>query len=177
MAEIRALKPEEILLLEEFLYLAIFIPQVLALLPRSILKEPELEMYIKDFGQQPDDWALAAEVDGLLVGAVWVRILKDYGYFDDQTPSLSISFLPDFRGQGLGQQLMTAMLDLLKAKGYPSVSLSVSKDNPAVRFYQRLGFVMVEEREDDYLMVCRLKSEKKTHETRTINLYSTSPFE
>ena len=177
MAEIRPLKSEEVPLLEEFLYQAIFIPQGLALLPRSILKEPELEMYIKDFGQQPDDWALAAEVDGLLVGAVWVRILKDYGYFDDQTPSLSISFLPDFRGQGLGQQLMTAMLDLLKAKGYPSVSLSVSKDNPAVRFYQRLGFVMVEEREDDYLMVCRLKSEKKTHETRTINLYSTSPFE
>lgn len=156
MAEIRALKPEEILLLEEFLYLAIFIPQGLALLPRSILKEPELEMYIKDFGQQPDDWALAVEVDGRLVGAVWVRIMKDYGYYDDQTPSLSISFLPEFRSQGLGQQLMTAMLDLLKAKGYPSVSLSVSKDNPAVAFYQRLGFVTVEEREDDYLMLCRL---------------------
>lgn len=55
-----------------------------------------------------------------------------------------------------GQQLMMAMLDLLKAKGYPSVSLSVSKDNPALRFYQRLGFVTVEEREDDYLMLCRL---------------------
>ena len=157
MAEIRPLKSEEIPLLEEFLYQAIFIPQGLEPLPRSILKEPEFEMYIQDFGQQPDDWALAAEVDGLLVGAVWVRIMKDYGYFDDQTPSLSISFLPDFRGQGLGQQLMTAMLDLLKAKGYPSVSLSVSKDNPAVRFYQRLGFVTVEERGDDYLMLCRLK--------------------
>lgn len=157
MTEIRSLKSEEIPLLEEFLYQAIFIPQGLEPLPRSILNEPELEMYIKDFGQQPDDWALAAEVDGLLVGAVWVRIMKDYGYFDDQTPSLSISFLPDFRGQGLGQQLMTAMLDLLKAKGYPSVSLSVSKDNPAVRFYQRLGFVTVEERGDDYLMLCRLK--------------------
>ena len=114
-------------------------------------------MYIQDFGQQPDDWALAAEVNGQLVGAVWVRIMKDYGYYDDQTPSLSISFLPDFRGHGLGQQFMTAMLDLLKAKGYPSVSLSVSKDNPAVRFYQRLGFVTVEEREEDYLMLCRLK--------------------
>ncbi|MEZ7533708.1 Mycothiol acetyltransferase [Streptococcus sanguinis] len=156
MAEIRPLKSEKIPLLEEFLYQAIFIPQGLEPLPRSSLKEPELEMYIKDFGQQPDDWALAAEVDGLLVGVVWVRIMKDYGYFDDQTPSLSISFLPDFRGQGLGQQLMTAMLDLLKEKGYPSVSLSVSKDNPAVHFYQRLGFVTVEEREDDYLMLCRL---------------------
>ncbi|RKV93487.1 MAG: GNAT family N-acetyltransferase, partial [Streptococcus sp.] len=40
--------------------------------------------------------------------------------------------------------------------GYPSVSLSVSKDNPAVRFHQRLGFVTVEEREEDYLMLCRL---------------------
>ena len=156
MTEIRPLKSEEIPLLEEFLYQAIFIPQGLESLPRSSLKEPELEMYIKDFGQQPDDWALAAEVDGQLVGAVWVRNMKDYGYFDDQTPSLSISFLPDFRRQGLGQQLMTAMLDLLKAKGYPSVSLSVSKDNPAARFYQRLGFVTVEEREDDYLMLCRL---------------------
>lgn len=156
MAEIMPLKSEEIPLLEEFLYQAIFIPQGLEQLPRSILKEPELEMYIKDFGQQPDDWALAAEVDGRLVGAVWIRIMKDYSYYDDQTPSLSISFLPDFRSQGLGQQLMTAMLDLLKAKGYPSVSLSVSKDNPAVAFYQRLGFVTVEEREDDYLMLCRL---------------------
>ena len=156
MAEIKPLKSEEIPHLEEFLYQAIFISQGLAPLPRSILKEPDLEMYIKDFGQQPDDWALAAEVDGQLVGAVWVRIMKDYGYYDDQTPSLSISFLPEFRSQGLGQQLMTAMLDLLKAKGYPSVSLSVSKDNPAVRFYQRLGFVTVEEREDNYLMLCRL---------------------
>lgn len=156
MAEIRPLKSEEIPLLEEFLYQAIFIPQGLAPLSRSILKEPDLEMYIKDFGQQPDDWALAAEVDGQLVGAVWVRIMKDYGYYDDQTPSLSISFLPEFRSQGLGQQLMTAMLDLLKVKGYPSVSLSVSKDNPAAHFYKRLGFVTVEEREDDYLMLCRL---------------------
>ena len=156
MTEIRPLKSEEIPLLEEFLYQAIFIPQGLVPLPRSILKEPELEMYIKDFGQQPDDWALAAEVNGRLVGAVWIRVMKDYGYYDDQTPSLSISFLPEFRGQGLGQQLMTAMLDLLKAKGYPGVSLSVSKDNPAVGFYQRLGFVTVEEREVDYLMLCRL---------------------
>ena len=156
MTVIRPLKSEEIPLLEEFLYQAIFIPQGLEPLSRRILKESDLEMYIKDFGKQPDDWALAAEVNGRLVGAVWVRIMKDYGYYDDRIPSLSISFLSEFRGQGLGQQLMTAMLDLLKAKGYPSVSLSVSKDNPAVGFYQRLGFVTVEEREDDYLMLYRL---------------------
>ena len=77
MTEIRPLKPEGIPLLEEFLYQAIFIPQGLEPLPRSILKEPDLEMYIKDFGKQPDDWALVAEVDDRLVGAVWIRIMKD----------------------------------------------------------------------------------------------------
>ena len=64
------------------------------------MKESDLEMYIKDFGKQPDDWALVAEMDDRLVGAVWIRIMKDYSYYDDQTPSLSISFLPEFRSQG-----------------------------------------------------------------------------
>ena len=153
---IRGLKEKEYNLLEEFLYQAIYIPEGFSPLERSILQDPDLQMYVKDFGQKDGDFALAAEENGQIVGIVWVRLMKDYGYYDDRTPSLSISFLPEFRGQGLGQQLMTAMLDLLKAKGYSSVSLSVSKDNPAVRFYQRLGIVTVEEREDDYLMLCRL---------------------
>ena len=81
-------------------------------------------------------------------------LMKDYGYYNDRTPSLSISLLPEFRAKGLGQQLMVAILDLLKSKGYPGVSLSVSKENPAVRFYRRFGFVVVEDRQDDFLMVC-----------------------
>lgn len=46
MTEIRPLKQEEIPLLEEFLYQAIFIPSGLEPLPRSILKEPDLDIYI-----------------------------------------------------------------------------------------------------------------------------------
>lgn len=149
MTLIRPLKPEEIPLLEEFLYQAIFVPEGVLPPPRSILADPDLQIYIKDFAEQPDDWALVAEAEGQLVGAVWVRLMRDYGYYDDQTPSLSISLLPDYRGRGIGQQLMTGMLRLLQAQGYPRVSLSVSKANPAARFYQRLGFITVEERADD----------------------------
>ncbi|MBP2620357.1 N-acetyltransferase family protein [Streptococcus panodentis] len=156
MLKIRPIEPDEIYLLEEFLYQAIFVPEGIPAPSRSILQDPDLQLYIKDFGARPDDWALAAEAEGQLVGAVWVRLMRDYGYYDDLTPSLSISLLPDHRRQGIGQQLMTAMLDLLRAQGYPRVSLSVSKDNPAARFYQRLGFVTVEERETDYLMLCDL---------------------
>ena len=151
---IRGLKEKEYNLLEEFLYQAIYIPEGFSPLERSILQDPDLQMYVKDFGQKDGDFALASEENGQIVGIVWVRLMKDYGYYNDRTPSLSISLLPEFRAKGLGQQLMISILDLLKSKGYPSVSLSVSKENPAVRFYRRLGFVVVEDRRDDFLMVC-----------------------
>ena len=151
---IRGLKEKEYNLLEEFLYQAIYIPEGFSPLERSILQDPDLQMYVKDFGHKDGDFALAAEENGQIVGIVWVRLMKDYGYYNDQTPSLSISLLPEFRAKGLGQQLMVAIQDLLKSKGYPGVSLSVSKENPAVRFYRRLGFVVVEDRQDDFLMVC-----------------------
>ena len=151
---IRSLKEKEYNFLEEFLYQAIYILEGFSPLERSILQDPDLQMYVKDLGQKDGDFALASEENGQIVGIVWVRLMKDYGYYNDRTPSLSISLLPEFRAKGLGQQLMIAILDLLKSKGYPSVSLSVSKENPAVCFYRRLGFVVVEDRRDDFLMVC-----------------------
>ena len=151
---IRSLKEKEYNFLEEFLYQAIYIPEGFSPLERSILQDPDLQMYVKDLGQKDGDFALASEENGQIVGIVWVRLMKDYGYYNDRTPSLSISLLPEFRAKGLGKQLMIAILDLLKSKGYPSVSLSVFKENPAVRFYRRLGFVVVEDRRDDFLMVC-----------------------
>ena len=35
---------------------------------------------------QKDDYCLVAEVDSALVGAVWARIIDDYGHIDDDTP-------------------------------------------------------------------------------------------
>ena len=99
------------------------------------------------------DDCLVAEVDGQLVGAVWTRIINDYGHVDDQTPSLAISLLEGYRGQGLGTSLMTKMLEVLKAKGVKKVSLSVQKANPALKLYRRLGFNPLSENNEDYVMV------------------------
>ena len=150
---IRPIKTAEIPLLADFLYHAIFVPQGLEAPAREILEQPDLQIYIEDFGQKTGDLAYVAEKGRQIVGAVWVRFIKDYGYLNDQTPSLSISLLPDYRGQGIGGQLMQTILSALKREGYQQVSLSVSKDNPAFRFYQRLGFQLIKERETDYLMV------------------------
>ena len=129
---IRPLLPEETHLLSDFLYEAIYLPEGTPPPPRSVILLPELQVYIRDFGTQPDDHCLVAEASGQVVGALWVRQMNDYGHVDAHTPSLAISLYKDFRGHGIGTRLMKGMLDLLHGKSYRQVSLSVQKANPAV---------------------------------------------
>ena len=91
MTLIREIRPEEIPVLDDFLYEAIFIPEGSPAPPRSVIENEDLQVYIRDFGKEPDDRCLVAEVDGKVVGAVWTRIMDDYGHIDSQTPSLATS--------------------------------------------------------------------------------------
>lgn len=83
------------------------------------------------------DHCIVAEAAGKVVGAAWCRIMEDYGHIDNGTPSLAISLLPEYRGQGTGTQLLNGLLCLLRENGYQRASLSVQKENPALRLYQR----------------------------------------
>lgn len=123
---------------------------------RSIINQPELQQYVIDFGKKKDDIGLIAEIDHKPIGAVWVRIMNDYGHIDDDTPSLAISLLKDYRGLGIGTALMETMLLILKERGYRQVSLSVQKANYAVNLYQKIGFLTMHENEEDYIMLCHL---------------------
>lgn len=153
---IREMKPDEYPLLDEFLYQAIFIPKGVEPPPREIVRQPELQVYVQNFGQIYGDDCLAAECEGKVVGAVWVRIMHDYGHIDDETPSFAISLLPHYRGQGIGTALMRAMLERLAQKGVKQVSLAVQKENYAVSMYRKCGFEVVDENEQEFIMVCRL---------------------
>ena len=152
---IREIRKNEYPILSEFLYEAIFIPEGMDKPPKSIIKQPELQVYIKDFGKA-DDWCLVAEVKGKIVGAVWVRIMNDYGHIDDETPSFAISLYEEYRNLGIGTALMGVMLQFLREKGYKQASLSVQKANYAVRMYRKAGFEVINENEEEYIMVCRL---------------------
>ena len=48
---------------------------------------------------------------------------------------------------------MKAMLDLLKLKGYKKASLSVQKENYAVRMYEDIGFKIINEFEEEFIML------------------------
>ena len=150
---IREMRPEEYPLLEEFLYQAIFQKDPENLIPREEIYKPTLQVYIRDFGTLPADHCLCAEEDGRVIGAVWVRIIPGFGSIDDSTPEFAISLLPDCRGKGVGTQLMLAMLAHLKAAGYEKTSLAVQKANYALRMYQKVGFRIVDENEEEFIMV------------------------
>lgn len=149
---IREMQTSEYGLLDDFLYNAIFIPQGIAPPPKSIIQNDELQVYVKDFGKQKDDVALVAEVGGKIVGAVWTRIMNDYGHVDDDTPSLAISLYKEYRGFGIGTDLMRNILSVLKQRSYKRVSLAVQKANCAVKMYKKVGFVIVDENQEEFIM-------------------------
>ncbi|MCM1235823.1 MAG: GNAT family N-acetyltransferase [Ruminococcus flavefaciens] len=150
---IREIRKQEYPLLDDFLYEAIFIPEGINPPPKSIITSPELQVYVKHFGELEDDWGLVADADGKIVGAVWVRIMNDYGHINDETPSLAISLYKEYRGFGIGTALMKEIITLLKSHGYSQVSLSVQKANYAVKLYLKVGFEIVRKNEEEYIMV------------------------
>lgn len=153
---VREIKEEEYALLEDFLYEAVFVPEGTPAPPRSVVSLPELRVYVDGFGSRKDDTGMVAEVDGAVVGAIWARVMNDYGHIDGETPSLAVSLYKEYRGHGIGAALLRAMLDLLKRKGYGLVSLSVQKANYALKMYEKAGFEVVDENEEEYIMLRRL---------------------
>ncbi len=58
------------------------------------------------------------EANQEIVGAVWGRIMNDYGHVDNETPSFAISILTEYRNFGIGTELMKRMLAELKLQEY-----------------------------------------------------------
>ena len=186
---IRELKADEYKLLDDFLYEAIFILEGEKPLPRSVIYQPELQVYVKNFGAEKDDICFVAEIEtenesknkcdnaekintenldrtenteaihiesGKVVGAVWVRDMNDYGHVEDGIPSFAVSLYKEYRGYGIGTALMKRMLQELAQRGYKKASLSVQKANYAAKMYQKLGFEIVDENEEEYIMIYKL---------------------
>ena len=117
--------------------------------------------YVEGWGR-PGDRGLIALDEGFPVGAAWYRLFTagspGYGFLDEETPELTIAVVPSRRGRGFGDQLLSALLDQARADGFPAISLSVEKDNPALHLYERFGFQPVKEMDSTLVMRARLES-------------------
>ena len=111
----------------------------------SLQKQPYLARYATNWGRLGDLGCIARKKK-LNIGMAWLRLWlsedKGYGYVNDTIPELAIAVLPDYRGQGMGTDLLRHILAMAH-KRFPGVSLSVRADNPVVRLYERVGFVKV----------------------------------
>jgi ribosomal protein S18 acetylase RimI-like enzyme len=116
--------------------------------------------YVRAWGR-PGDTAVIALEDGFPVGAAWYRIFPaaepGYGYIDERTPELAIAVVPSKRGHGIGDALLRSLLDKARQAGYPSLSLSVdSRNDGAIRLYERHGFQRTTDDGESVTMVARL---------------------
>ncbi len=155
---IRPMTFQEYSLLDDFLYEAIFIPEGVEAPPKDIIKAPELQVYVESFGTRDGDICFVAEMSGEVVGAVWARIMDDYGHVEDGVPSFAISLYKEHRGYGIGTRLMKRMLIELRTRGYKKASLAVQKENYAVRMYKKVGFEIIDENAEEYIMMWRAKN-------------------
>lgn len=94
---IRPFLADEISLLKDFIYEAMFIPEGTEVPARDIVELLELRVYTDDFGNREGNHCLVADVDVQVVGAVWSRIMDDYIHVDDDTPSLAFSLCLEYR--------------------------------------------------------------------------------
>lgn len=145
---IREVTEADVSFLWEMLYESLYVPDGEEPFNRDVIYEPALAKYVEDWGREGDLGMLAVSNDGCLLGAITARYYSEqdrsFGYVSDETPELNLALQPAWRGQGIGSALVSAMLIKLKETGATSVSLSVAPDNePAMRLYQRYGFIEV----------------------------------
>lgn len=111
---------------------------------KSLFDIPKLAIYNEFYGFTSKDLGLYALVDNQLSGAVWIRRLNadhgSNGYIDENIPILNMAVLPEFRGKGIGSQ-MIEQLFIEAGALYDNISVSVVDDSAAIRFYERHGFV------------------------------------
>jgi len=157
---IRGMRPSDFPLMEDFMYEAIYHPNPANPYPKKVIYYPQVRVYWDNWGAGKDDHCLLASVNEKPVGAVWIRTfqgeLKGCGYIDEQTPEIAIALFKEYRNQGIGTEMMKQMIAFMKTEHYRQVSLSVTKGNPAIRLYERLGFRATDENDEDYIMLLQL---------------------
>jgi ribosomal protein S18 acetylase RimI-like enzyme len=97
--------------------------------------------------QMPDASYQVVLVDGEPVGRLYVDRRED------ELRIVDVALLPEHRGRGLGTTLLRELLAEADATG-KRVTIHVERFNPALRLYDRLGFVQVMD-EGVYLLLER----------------------
>ena len=145
MVVIRPAGPEDEAFLWDMAWEATAVsPEMRALGREAAFAIPHVRRYLEEWGRPGDTAVIAIGKDGQRLGAAWYRLLPaeapGYGFVAPDIPELGIGVAADARGQGVGGALLDALVTLAREHGYRAISLSVDRQNPALRLYERKGF-------------------------------------
>lgn len=111
---------------------------------------PPLSRYVVGWGRAGDTALIALdEATHVAVGAAWYRLFAaaepGYGFVDEATPELTVAVVPSRRGEGIGQALLSAIVEQARADGIAAISMSAVRDTPAVALFEENGFRAIRE--------------------------------
>jgi ribosomal protein S18 acetylase RimI-like enzyme len=113
----------------------------------DVLRRPHVAVYVEGWGRDGDTGVVAEDEQGNPIGAAWFRFFDarahGFGFVASDVPELTVAVRRGARGLGVGSALLDALILCARAARVRALSLSVEEENPAVRLYERFGFVSV----------------------------------
>lgn len=107
-----------------------------------------ISQYVDGWGRKGDT-ALIATEGGHSIGAAWFRLFSEghpgYAFLDMETPEMTIVVVPTRQGQGIGQQLLAALIERARAQGFSALSVSARRDHEEAALILAQGFEQVRE--------------------------------
>jgi ribosomal protein S18 acetylase RimI-like enzyme len=142
---IRPAQPDDVPFLWDMAWEATAVDAGMRALGReAVFAMPHARRNLDGWGRVGDAAVIAVAADGQRLGAAWYRIFPEedpgWGFVAADVPELSIGIAEAARGKGVGSALLDALLTLAQEQGYRAISLSVDRQNPARRLYERKGF-------------------------------------
>ena len=87
----------------------------------------------------PDADYYVVLLDNQPAGRIWI------GSDDEQIRLLDIALLPEYQNRGAGTTLLRRLIDQAALEGKPLRHMVFVLNNDAHRFYERLGFIVIED--------------------------------
>lgn len=114
----------------------------------QIRTDPVNGKYVAPWPGPSEFGVIAESLAGDPVGAAWLRYFTasspGYGYVADDVPELTIAVAADWRGMGLGRQLLDEIAAAARSAGLARIALNVESGNHAAKLYASAGYEHVE---------------------------------
>lgn len=142
---IRTIQTQDVSFLWDMTYEAAAVSEGMRALGKErALALPANRKYVQGWGRPGDAGVIAVSRTEQPLGAAWYRLYPEeapgYGFVSSTIPELTIGVCEHARGQGIGYTSLQALIALAENQGYPTLSLSVDRNNPALHLYERCGF-------------------------------------